>query len=113
MRSDRERILDILEAIDKIEKYAGQGRRAFEKDELIQVWVVHHLQVIGEAAGRLSEDFRSKMPHIPWAQIVAMRNILVHTYFSADLEEVWSAAENDLPELKKAFKEILDKMPRD
>ena len=50
MRDPRERLRDILEAITRIEKYAGRGREAFEHDELLQVWVVHHLQMIGEAA---------------------------------------------------------------
>jgi len=58
MRSDRERLLDIQEAIERIKKHAGRGRQAFEKDELIQNWIVHHLQILGEAAARVSEDFR-------------------------------------------------------
>jgi len=50
MRDDRERIIDILEEIERIEKYAASGRDVFEREELIQVWMVHHLQMIGEAA---------------------------------------------------------------
>jgi uncharacterized protein with HEPN domain len=49
MRDRRERILDMLEAVERIERYAAKGRSEFEKDELIQTWVVHHLQIIGEA----------------------------------------------------------------
>lgn len=49
MRDDRERLLDILEAIERIEKYTARGRSVFDKDELIQTWVLHHLQIIGEA----------------------------------------------------------------
>ena len=52
MRSDRERLLDVIEAIERIEKYTAQGREAFERDELVQTWVVHHLQIIGEAWSR-------------------------------------------------------------
>ena len=48
MRDGNERLLDILEAIEEIERYAVQGRTAFLQDELVQVWMVHHLQVIGE-----------------------------------------------------------------
>ena len=50
MRDDRERLQDILEAIEKIEKYASQGRHAFDTDELIQSWIVNHLRILGEAA---------------------------------------------------------------
>jgi len=52
MRSDREKLLDILEAIERIEQYAVQGREAFEQNELIQTWFIQNLQVIGEAAPR-------------------------------------------------------------
>jgi uncharacterized protein with HEPN domain len=50
MRDDRERLQDILEAIEKIEKYAVRGRHAFDTDELIQSWVLNHLRILGEAA---------------------------------------------------------------
>jgi uncharacterized protein with HEPN domain len=50
MRDPQERLRDILDAITRIERYTGRGRDAFEQDELIQVWIVHHLQIIGEAA---------------------------------------------------------------
>lgn len=81
MRNDRLRLLDILEAIERIEKYAAQGREAFAQDELIQTWIVHHLQIIGEACRALPTDFRKRYPEIPWAQIIGMRHILVHHYF--------------------------------
>lgn len=53
MRDGNERLLDILEAIEEIERYAVRGREAFLQDELVQVWMVHHLQIIGEAAARI------------------------------------------------------------
>ena len=101
MRSDRERLEDIREAIERILKYTARGKTVFKKDELIQTWVVHHLQIIGEAAARVSEDFKKKTPRIPWREIAAMRNIIVHEYFGIDVEEVWAAAKRDLPALKK------------
>ena len=100
MRRDRQRLEDILEAIERIEKYASGGRASFDRDELVQTWVLHHLQIIGEAARGLSDEIRSAHPDIPWAQIAAMRNILVHDYFGIDLEEVWTAVVRDLPQLK-------------
>lgn len=100
MRRDRQRLEDILEAIERIEKYASGGRATFDRDELVQTWVLHHLQIIGEAVRGLSDEIRSAHPDIPWAQIAAMRNILVHDYFGIDLEEVWTAVVRDLPQLK-------------
>jgi DNA-binding LacI/PurR family transcriptional regulator len=61
VRSDRDRVQDILEAIDRVGRYTANGREAFDDDELIQVWVVRHLQVIGEAS-RLSQGARDQQP---------------------------------------------------
>jgi uncharacterized protein with HEPN domain len=80
--------LDILEAIERIEKYAGEGKAAFEADELIQTWIVHHITIIGEACRTLSDDFQARHANIPWADTVGMRNILVHHYFGIDTDAV-------------------------
>jgi uncharacterized protein with HEPN domain len=107
MRSERERLLDILEAIERIEKYADEGKEVFEEDELIQTWIVHHITIIGEACRTLSEEFQARYANIPWADIVGMRNILVHHYFGIDKDAVWSVVEKDLTELKLNIQAIL------
>jgi len=107
MRDDTERLRDILEAIQRVQKYAARGRSDFERDELLQTWVVHHVQIIGEASRKLSDGFKQRYSHLPWRQIIAMRNILVHDYFSVDRDEVWAAVEHDLPELKRKIEAIL------
>ena len=110
MRDDRERLRDILEAIERIERYTAKGREEFERDELIQTWVVHHIQIIGEAARKLSEEVHSEHDQVPWPAIIAMRNILVHDYFSVDIDEVWSTVERNLPDLKANISSIMDDM---
>lgn len=107
MKDERERLIHILEAIERVEKYAQRGRSAFDDDELIQNWIVRHLQVIGEAARALPASFREQHPDIPWPQIIGMRHILVHEYFDIDLELVWGAVERDLPNLKRTIEAIL------
>ncbi len=67
----------------------------------MQTWIVHHLQIIGEAVRGLSDEIRSAHPDILWAQIAAMRNILVHDYFGIDLEEVWAAVADEAPVLHR------------
>jgi len=109
MKDDRERILDMQEAVMRIEKYALRGKDAFESDELIQNWIIHHLQIIGEAAARITQEFREQYPNIPWTQIVGMRNILVHNYFGVDAEIVWSVVEKDIPVLKKNIEQVINK----
>ncbi|MFO7667193.1 MAG: HepT-like ribonuclease domain-containing protein [Desulfobacterales bacterium] len=108
MRNPKDRLTDMLEAIDNIERYAGRGRVAFEQDELIQNWFIHHIQIIGEAAAKIDRSFHLDHPQISWAQIIAMRNILVHDYFGIDLEAVWGVVERDLPELKRRIKEVIE-----
>lgn len=107
MRDDREKLRDILEAIERIDRYAVQGRQNFEENELIQTWFIQHLQIIGEASRALSQDIREQHPNVPWSQIIGMRNILTHNYFEIDLEIVWSAVERELPELKPKIEAIL------
>jgi uncharacterized protein with HEPN domain len=107
MRQDGERLQDILAAIGQIERYALRGKDAFQTDELVQIWMVHHLQVIGEAAAAISEDLQARHPEVPWALIIAFRNVLVHEYFRIDLETVWRILEQDLPGLKLRVASIL------
>jgi uncharacterized protein with HEPN domain len=106
MRSDREKLLDILEAIERIERYAVQGREAFERNELIQTWFTQNLQVIGEAARSLSLEIRDQHPDIPWKKIIGMRNILTHNYFEIDFDIVWAVVERELPTLKQDIERI-------
>ena len=107
MRDDRERLRDIIEPIEHIEKYAAKGPSAFHTDELIQSWYLRHLQIIGEACRSLSESLKNSQPAIPWSKIIGMRHILVHDYFDIDLPLVWNVVERELPELKEQVTAIL------
>jgi uncharacterized protein with HEPN domain len=111
MRSDRERILDALEAIDRIERHTNPGEAEFRQSELVQSWVVRHLQILGEAVRALSPELRGAHEELPWSEIVGMRNILVHDYFDVDQDIVWSVVEHDLPSLKLSLEQILAGLP--
>ncbi len=108
MRRDLERLQDILESIAAIERYATQGRQAFDRDELIRVWMVHHIQIIGEAVAGLTDLFREKYATVPWSDIIGMRNILVHEYFGIDPESVWGTVIHDLPVFKSQVSAMFD-----
>jgi len=107
MRSDAERLADILDAIRNIEKYSGKGTAGFENDELIRNWIASHLQIVGEAASGLSEELRAQHPEVPWRKIIGLRHILVHHYFAVNLKLVWSVVEKDLPVLKLQVEAML------
>jgi uncharacterized protein with HEPN domain len=107
MRDDREKLQDILEAIERIDRYAVQGRQAFEQNELIQTWFTQNLQIIGEASRSLSSATRDKYPAVPWTNMIGMRNILTHNYFEIDLDIVWAVVEQELPSLKQSIEAIL------
>lgn len=110
MRSDVDRLSDILGAITKIESRAAVSEEAFLNDEMLQVWVVHHLQLVGEAAGTISKALREQHPEVPWAEIVAFRNIVVHEYFGLDLRQVWQVGRKDLPPLKTKIQKIRESL---
>ncbi len=100
MRDTSERLRDIQESITNIMKYTLQGRNLFDENELVQIWVIRHLEIIGEAVRAIPQDFKEKHPEIPWKKINGMCNILVHMYFGIDPDVVWAVVEEDLPNLK-------------
>ena len=108
MRFDGDRLQDILEAIARMDRHAVRERDGFDRDEMVQTWYLHHLLIIGEAASGLSSDLRRKHTEVPWAEIIAMRNVLVHEYFGVDTGEVWRAVQDDLPDLKKKIEAIIE-----
>ena len=107
MRDDHARLEDILQAIRSIARYASRGRLVFDRDQLVQSWMVYHLTLIGEAAARLSPEVRDRHPEIPWPRVIGMRNILIHGYFSIDLEEVWVTVESRVPVLQRHIEAIV------
>ena len=107
MRDPKERLRDILDAIDAIDRYSVRGRPAFDGDELVQAWIVRNLQIIGEAARSLSPDVRDRYTSIPWTKVIGMRHILVHDYFAVDTEIVWDVVVRFLPDLRRNVKMML------
>jgi len=92
---------DIWEAVEKIERYVSgwitmrlwQMRRPLTR-------VVRNLEIIGEAANRLPQNFRRQYPEINWPQIIGLRHRIVHDYFNIDIEIVWHIIHTDLPVFK-------------
>ena len=85
MRADRLRLLDAVEQVELISRFAQQGREAFFSDLLVQSAVLHRLALLGEACKGLSPALREAHPEVPWPQIIAFRNVVIHEYFGVDL----------------------------
>ncbi|MCK4466879.1 MAG: DUF86 domain-containing protein [Desulfobacterales bacterium] len=101
-RSWKFRIDDIIEAINKIERYTrGIDFTAWQKDEKTVDAVIRNIEVIGEASSRLPIEIQEQYEDVPWNMMKGIRNILAHEYFGVDLEIVWKTVKEDLPILKK------------
>jgi len=85
----------------------------FFADKKTQAAVIHHFQIIGEAAKNLSADLKRKYPEVVWKKITGIRNILVHEYFGIQLKTIWDTIKNDLPILKEKIIQIIKDMDFD
>ena len=99
---DKIRLVHILDAIERLEKYAGSlSREELEADVLRYYGIVKNVEIIGEAANMLTSEFKDAHPEVEWRPIANMRNFLVHEYFQVDSDTVWAVIHGDIVELKK------------
>ena len=99
----------ILESIELIQKHTkGLKQAEFSASWPLVDASIRRIEIIGEAANKISPDFKSKHKNIPWRDIIGMRNVLIHEYFDIDETEVWKTIKNDLPKLKKLIKKIYE-----
>ncbi len=99
---------DILESCDRILEYTkGITFEEFRKNYLVVDAVVRNFTVIGEAAGRIPDDFKREHTEIDWDRIRGFRNRIVHDYFGIDYQIVWLIIENNIPELGELIKKII------
>jgi uncharacterized protein with HEPN domain len=86
----------------------GLTREDFDNNELLRLSITHLLQIIGEAARRVSPEFRAIYPQIPWKAIVGMRSKVVHDYLNVDEDIVWDTVINELPSLVEELEKMLN-----
>ena len=110
MRTDRLRIQDALEQIELIQKFSRAGREAFFADDLVQSAILHRLTLLGESCRGMSPELREAHPGVPWPQIIAFRNVVVHHYFGVDLELVWAIITGHIPALRATLEMILESL---
>lgn len=100
-------LVHMLERIKRIQAYIQPGRDAFFSEILIQDAVIRNLEIIGEAARKIGEDYRVAHPEFQWKGMTGLRNILIHDYEEVDLEKVWQLVTGELSPLKTAIEKIL------
>lgn len=104
---DEDRIRHMLDAALKAAEFSkGRRRSDLDQDEKLTLSLVHLLEILGEAAGKVSEDFRQSHPEIPWNRVTGIRNRLIHGYFDVDLDIVWQTVTGRLPELITQLKKL-------
>jgi uncharacterized protein with HEPN domain len=109
MRPDRLFLSDIVGAADAIVGHiAGRSEIALATDRTARAAVLHELTVIGEAAARVSTETRRRHPEVPWAEVVAFRNVVIHEYFGLSWPIIWVTATEDVPDLRSKVQRILE-----
>lgn len=111
MKLDSVYLVHILESIRRIEAHVAVGHDDFMASHTLQDATLRNLQTMSEATQRLSDAAKATQPHIPWQQIGAFRNVVVHNYLGIDLEQVWTIIQRDVPPLRAAVESILDNPP--
>jgi uncharacterized protein with HEPN domain len=94
-------------ATEALQITQGKSREDLANDRILNLALIRLLEILGKAAGRISKSTRVKYSHIPWADIVAMRNRLIHGYDQVDLNILWDVIQNDLPPLVEELSKIL------
>ena len=100
-------LTDIREAIDRVEQYIkGISFEEFSNDPKTVDAVARNLEIMGEAANRLPDEFKEDYSHVEWYKIVGLRHRIVHEYFGVDLQIIWQILRKDLPELRTSLSQI-------
>lgn len=110
LKDDRIRIQHMLDAIDEALSFIeGRSKKDLFEDRMLTLSIIKEIEIIGEAASRVTDETQREYPGIPWNDIVGMRNRLIHVYFDIDIEIVWNTIVNDLPDLKAKLEKIMKK----
>ena len=95
MKDDRLYLHHMLERCLRLTRFINPGKETFMESEALQDAVIRNLEVIGEAAKRVSSETRARLAEVDWKAICGMRDVLIHDYIGVDLDEVWNVASSE------------------
>jgi uncharacterized protein with HEPN domain len=99
---------DILDAIAAIEQFTSDVNFEIFSQNLEKVFAVSRaIEIIGEAVKRVPDSVRNQYPEIPWRDMAGMRDKLIHNYFNAEVDIIWKAVQEDVPQLKSMISGVL------
>jgi len=107
MKSEFLYLHHIRERCERVGACVGAGRDEFFGNVVYQDAVMRNLEIIGEAAKRISPELRAQLTALPWRQIAGLRDVLIHDYPNLDLERIWLVASRDVPELLRVIEGFL------
>ncbi|MCK4304546.1 MAG: DUF86 domain-containing protein [Candidatus Eisenbacteria sp.] len=107
-KDDGIRIRHMLDAAQEVISFSrGHMRADLDGNRLLTLGLLKGIEIIGEAASRVTSATQDRYPQIPWSDIVGMRNRVVHVYFDIDLDQVWETVTKDVPPLIEELKRIV------
>lgn len=110
LKADLIRLRHMLDAAKEAITFSkNKNRSDLYANRMLTLSIVKSIEIIGEAASTVTKQFREKHKEIPWANIVAMRNRLIHVYFDIDLDRVWDTVTDDLPPLIATLENAISK----
>jgi uncharacterized protein with HEPN domain len=111
VRTDRERLEDILERCVLLREHVAAQAERLEHDPVIRGAALYWILIIGEAAANVSPELREQHPEIPWRDVIGMRNVLIHGYAGTDIEIVREVIEGYVPTLDRQIRTLLAELP--
>jgi uncharacterized protein with HEPN domain len=107
-KHDEIRIKHMLDAVEEALTFVrNRDREHLDQDRMLVLALIKDIEIVGEAASRISDETKQAAPDIPWANITGMRNRLIHAYFDINLDILWQTVSKDLPELSAKLNQVI------
>ncbi len=107
---DRVRIMHMIDSAESLAQFiAGRKRADLDTDRMLLFAIVRAIELVGEAASKVTNETRDTVPDVPWTAIVGMRNRLIHGYFDIDSDVVWKTVTDEIPALLRSLKALVER----